>query len=401
MAGDWIPICDDIHQKTQVLQIAGETGRSINEVVGILVRLWAWAVREADPENGRVFVRSLSGLCPVVVPELSIMDIQRNVSVSLISVDDLHQGLNICLDACLQVTGMDCGGIYLFDSGTGELNLKAHKGFGESFVKDISTYGAETLNVQVVKRGKPIYALLRDLDLPLTRMQRGEGLRAFAMLPIFDKEAIIGCINLASHDRDEISTSSCIAVETIGALAGSVIGRLKAKQALQESEAHLKSLMLEAENYALYRLAGNRDDPGRLSVVFVSPSIVDIMGVDTPDNFESWFENIHQDDRERVVRANLEAFQTTRFNETMKIYHPGKKAHRWIHAISKGIVGPGGELKYINGIIIDITDSKRAENALMEKEKELAAKSEKLEKTNRALNALLQEKDGPSLNRKR
>lgn len=74
MAGDWIPICDDLHRRTQVLEIAEATGRSADEVVGMLVRLWGWAVREADPETGAVSVRSLSGLCPVVVPAMSDWD---------------------------------------------------------------------------------------------------------------------------------------------------------------------------------------------------------------------------------------------------------------------------------------------------------------------------------------
>jgi len=74
MAGDWIPICDDLHRKAQVLEIAQRTERSPHEVVGILVSLWSWAVREADPETGSVSVRFLSGLCPVVVPAMSDWD---------------------------------------------------------------------------------------------------------------------------------------------------------------------------------------------------------------------------------------------------------------------------------------------------------------------------------------
>ena len=43
------------------------------------------------------------------------MDIQRILSISLAATNNLIEGLNLCLEASLQISGMDCGGIYLFD----------------------------------------------------------------------------------------------------------------------------------------------------------------------------------------------------------------------------------------------------------------------------------------------
>ena len=113
------------------------------------------------------------------------------------------------------------------------------------------------------------------------------------------------------------------------------------------------------------------------------------MGVDSPKKFETWFDNVHTDDRERIVTANLQAFETNKFNEVMKINHPRKKGHHWIHVIAKGITSQHGELQYVNGIIIDITERKLAENAMIAKEKELELKINKLEEINTALNVLL------------
>ena len=112
--------------------------------------------------------------------------------------------------------------------------------------------------------------------------------------------------------------------------------RSRAEKALQESERHLRSLMESASNFAVYRLISDGDNPNLLRVIFVSPSITDIMGVSEPMSFETWFEHIHPDDVERIVRANMEAFKTNRFDETMRIYHPQKQKWVWIHAISTG-----------------------------------------------------------------
>ena len=162
--------------------------------------------------------------------------------------------------------------------------------------------------------------------------------------------------------------------------------REKAEKALRDSEESLRSLMETATNFVVYRLSHDEQKPYRLNVVFVSPSIEKLMGVTDPMIFEKWFENVHPDDRKKIVEANRKALETLNFNETMRIYHPVKEDWRWIHAISTGIVDERGLPKYINGIMIDITERKRAEKALAEK-------TNNLEETNTALKVLLKKRN--------
>ena len=143
----------------------------------------------------------------------------------------------------------------------------------------------------------------------------------------------------------------------------------RALEALRESEEHLRSLMESASNFAVYRLISDVDNPNSLSVIFVSPSITDIMGVSKPMRFETWFEHIHPDDVERIVEANIEAFKTLRFDETMRVYHPQKQKWVWIHAISTGFEDQERQRKYVNGILIDVTREKETEKALRESER--------------------------------
>jgi len=150
-----------------------------------------------------------------------------------------------------------------------------------------------------------------------------------------------------------------------------VTAQKQAEKALQESEGHLRSLMESATNFAVYRLISDVDNPNLLRVIFVSPSITGIMGVSEPMSFETWFEHIHPDDVERIVSANIEAFKTLRFDETMRIYHPQEQKWVWIHAISTGFEDHERQCNYVNGILIDITRQKEAERALRESEQRM------------------------------
>ncbi len=143
-------------------------------------------------------------------------------------------------------------------------------------------------------------------------------------------------------------------VKMVVSFANDKTDRQRAVQALRETERHLKSLMESATNFAVYRLAGRDEDPNSVKVIFVSPSIKDIMGVSEPMNFGTWFENIHPDDVERIVLANREAFKTLRFDETVRVYHPQKKKWLWIHAVSTGFKDTDQQ-HYVNGILLEVT----------------------------------------------
>jgi DNA-binding CsgD family transcriptional regulator/signal transduction protein with GAF and PtsI domain len=157
---------------------------------------------------------------------------------------------------------MDCGGIYLFDDINENLELIVHSGFKNDFVDGLLSYDKTSKNVIMVKKGKPFYTLISELDASLTRTQQLEGLRAFASVPLLDNSNVIGCINVASQIHYEFSISSRIALETVAAQIGNVIARLQTTKALQESEEHLRSKTnkLEEINTALNVLLEKREE---------------------------------------------------------------------------------------------------------------------------------------------
>jgi PAS domain S-box-containing protein len=165
--------------------------------------------------------------------------------------------------------------------------------------------------------------------------------------------------------------------------------RAQAEQALAESEAHLRSLMESATNFVVYRLAVDESSPYRLRVVFVSPSIREILGVEDISNLGAWFEQVHPEDLPRVLKSNLKAFITNRFSETGRVWHQKSNSWRWIQVMATGIHDPKGKPAFVNGIMIDVTDRVKAEQALAKSRErlgqEVALRTAKLEATNRQL----------------
>ncbi len=144
--------------------------------------------------------------------------------------------------------------------------------------------------------------------------------------------------------------------------------RRRTEKALKTSEEHLRSLMENAQEFVVYRLQYDETTPTKSKVVFVSPSVKNICGVSDALRHEAWFEHIHQDDAQRVWQAHLKGQETDKFNEEFRCFNPRLGEWRWLHCIATAIRDAEGRPAFANGIIMDITDRKRAEEALRESE---------------------------------
>lgn len=136
-------------------------------------------------------------------------------------------------------------------------------------------------------------------------------------------------------------------------------------QALQESETNLRSMLENAHGYAIYRVAVDPDHPYLGKVILVSPSIREVIGIETPYEFSTWFDGIHPDDSARIVAANRRALaEGVPFDEELRFYDRQRAAWRWVHTVSNPIFDENGRVTHFNGIIIDITVQKQAQETL-------------------------------------
>jgi len=161
------------------------------------------------------------------------------------------------------------------------------------------------------------------------------------------------------------------------AIGHDITERLKTEYALKESESHFRSLLENASDYIIFRLSISLQKL-QTKVMMVSPSIATIAGLNLQDvfDFSKWFVNVHPDDIKSVLEAKKRAFfPPFRFDEIIKYNHP-KKGIRWFHVKSNGVTDNKGKIKYINGIILDITEQRIAEEALRKSEERYRAVAE-------------------------
>jgi PAS domain S-box-containing protein len=159
---------------------------------------------------------------------------------------------------------------------------------------------------------------------------------------------------------------------------------------LEEGRASQQLLMETALDFAVFRLQANRVRPRRLKVIFVSPSAKDIAGITKPLQLDQWFQ-IHADDRKALRYAYVRAYSGFKFNHRFRVFHPAHAAWRWIHVIASCVDGPKD--CHVNGILFDITEQMRSNEALAAKGRELETRTDNLSEVNTALKVLLKKRD--------
>lgn len=149
--------------------------------------------------------------------------------------------------------------------------------------------------------------------------------------------------------------------------------RKQMEEELRQREMHLSSLLENPVGYVMYRLRQG-EDPNDVTITHVSPSAQDILGLIPEDNMSinRWLVNIHPDDQERIMHANIEAQKPPFiYDEEYRYNHP-EKGLVWLHNRSVGIPDPNepSRKEWSNGIILDITERKQSQE---ERERLLSA----------------------------
>ena len=186
-----------------------------------------------------------------------------------------------------------------------------------------------------------------------------QGIKSLIVMPVYVAGKVTGFLGFDDVEETGPWKEADLALLRLSAeLVGGALTRQRAESALRHSEARYRRLVegLQGIVYTYSVESG---------AIYWSPQVRDILGFE-PRKLEAkpflWHDSIHPQDLGRVDQA-IEDFGAGKAIEVEYRIRGADGAWRWLLDRSVGRQEAGAELK-IEGIAIDITDRKRAEEAL-------------------------------------
>ena len=174
---------------------------------------------------------------------------------------------------------------------------------------------------------------------------------------------------LAQGDLDQqVEPSLIVEIDTLANSFNTMAGQLKESfNALQQSEERFRSLVANIPG-AIYRCQCNSD----WKMKFISNTITEISGYQPSDYIHNrvcrYASTIHPEDRALVDTIVNQAVTAKKpYEVEYKIIHKDGSI-RWVAERGRGVFDPQGNLLYLDGAIFDVSERKKVELALAEKD---------------------------------
>jgi diguanylate cyclase (GGDEF)-like protein/PAS domain S-box-containing protein len=147
----------------------------------------------------------------------------------------------------------------------------------------------------------------------------------------------------------------------------------RGSHAHSDVERRFRTLVESIPGIAAYMDIVRLNDPGHSQPVYISPQIEDMLGYPLDawlDEGELWLHILHPDDAERMTRADsaARAELSSLFAEYRMIARDGRVV--WVSEKASVVEDPVTGTVYWLGVMVDITDRKRTEDALAASERQ-------------------------------
>ena len=173
---------------------------------------------------------------------------QRDLLHNLGRCTTLGAALTMVLRSLFNLREFDSGAIYVVDEESGGLHLNIHEGLSRQFVESFRYVKASDPRAQLVREGKMQCITKEDILLNTESTPSGEGITAFAILPILNEGKPIACINVATHTHDEISEHSRMVLESTAGLVAPLLDSRRQRDKVARSEKMLTEIVNNADS---------------------------------------------------------------------------------------------------------------------------------------------------------
>jgi signal transduction histidine kinase len=151
---------------------------------------------------------------------------QRELVLALGASFDVAEASEHMLRAAFELEEIDCGGVYLVDRQSGDIELVHHRGLSEAFVQANAHYEAGSAHARIIQGKAPIFSHYAQLAPTMDEANEAEQLRAIAVIPVVYRGDVVAAFNLASHTEDEFAPSVRDDIISLAAQMGGVVFRV-------------------------------------------------------------------------------------------------------------------------------------------------------------------------------
>ncbi|MDY6781403.1 MAG: PAS domain S-box protein [Cyanobacteriota bacterium] len=225
-----------------------------------------------------------------------------------------------------------------------------------------------------------------DRDRFFEQLQQGKAVRNYE----FDFRTRAGTTRTALLSAEIIELNG---QKYLLSISSDISERKQVEEALRASEREIRTLVANIPGL-VYRCLCDRDR----TIVFMSDIARHITGYPSDDflnnQVRSWASLIHPEDKTAALNALEVAVANRRpFVLEYRLLHACGEP-RWVSERGQGVFAPDGQLLWLTGVIVDITAQKQAEQALQQKNEDLARALQQLKA---AQNELIQAEKMASL----
>ncbi|TFG30892.1 response regulator [Candidatus Thorarchaeota archaeon] len=160
--------------------------------------------------------------------------LQRDLGNTLCKTHNLIEALDHILKASVHLEGVDCGGIYLADTNTGNFDLPSSTGISAHFLKAFSgRRGAESIK-------EPKYLSTSDIVTSKNIEKEYRDLTSVAIIPVLFDGVPKAILALGSHSYDEIPIRDRHTLEAIATQIGAYMTRLEVENTIMSQKKSLQ-----------------------------------------------------------------------------------------------------------------------------------------------------------------
>ena len=214
-----------------------------------------------------------------------------------------------------------------------------------------------------LSQGRVIHGPTAEMDEVERALFDEMGIRSVMVMPVFADGAWWGSIGLDDCDDDRVWQPAEIdAIRVVASTLGAAVEREQGARRLSEAEERYRAIVehVPATIYLDHADASMRS-------IYVSPQIEEMVGVTSEewiDQPDLWLTMMAPEDRPDVQSSYLEAVTARRPWQAEYRLNTRDGRTIWVHDEITFVTDPDGEPLFLQGVLMDITERKLAEQAL-------------------------------------